>query len=46
MEKLLSLEKTMNFSITCDHRLIDGAQAGYALKTFIQKIENPIGLFI
>ena len=31
----------MSFSLTCDHRLIDGAQAAYFLKKFINKIEKP-----
>ena len=35
-------EKTfMNFSITCDHRFIDGATALRFLKSFVQKIEEP-----
>lgn len=33
--------KVMNFSMTCDHRLIDGAQAGYFLRDFIARIQNP-----
>ena len=39
-------KKTMNFSLTCDHRLIDGAVSAKALKYFIHKIENPLSLFI
>ena len=39
-------KKTMNFSLTCDHRLIDGAVSARALKCFIHKIENPLSLFI
>lgn len=31
----------MNFSITCDHRFIDGATAARFLKSFICKIEEP-----
>ena len=31
----------MNFSITCDHRFIDGATASRFLKSFICKIEEP-----
>ena len=31
----------INFSITCDHRFIDGATALRFLKSFIQKIEEP-----
>ena len=38
--------KAMNFSLTCDHRLIDGAAAARALQFFVQKIEKPLGLFI
>ena len=39
-------KKTMNFSLTCDHRLIDGAVSARVMKSFIQKIENPLSLFI
>ncbi|MBC6414781.1 MAG: 2-oxo acid dehydrogenase subunit E2 [Bdellovibrionales bacterium] len=31
----------INFSITCDHRFIDGATATRFLKSFVQKIEEP-----
>ena len=31
----------INFSITCDHRFIDGAAAVRFLKSFIEKIEEP-----
>lgn len=33
--------KAMNYTITCDHRLIDGAVAANFLKSFFQKIQNP-----
>jgi len=33
--------KVMNFTITADHRLIDGAVAANFLKSFIAKIQNP-----
>ncbi|MDX9730477.1 MAG: dihydrolipoamide acetyltransferase family protein [Bdellovibrionales bacterium] len=33
--------QTMNFTITADHRLIDGAVAANFLKAFITRIENP-----
>ena len=39
-------QKTMNFSLTCDHRLIDGAVSAKVLKSFIYKIENPLSLFV
>jgi pyruvate dehydrogenase E2 component (dihydrolipoamide acetyltransferase) len=31
----------MNFTITADHRLIDGAVAANFLKLFISKIQDP-----
>lgn len=37
----LIVEKSMNFTITCDHRLIDGAVAANFLKSFISKLQNP-----
>ncbi len=33
--------KAMNFTITADHRLIDGAVAANFLKVFFQRIEQP-----
>lgn len=33
--------KVMNFTITCDHRLIDGAVAARFLKSFINRMQNP-----
>lgn len=33
--------KAMNFTVTCDHRLIDGAEAARFLSKFISRIENP-----
>ncbi|MDZ4661325.1 MAG: dihydrolipoamide acetyltransferase family protein [Pseudomonadota bacterium] len=33
--------KFMNFTITADHRLIDGAVAANFLKAFLNRIENP-----
>ena len=33
--------KVMNFTITADHRLIDGAVAANSLKSFISKIQHP-----
>jgi pyruvate dehydrogenase E2 component (dihydrolipoamide acetyltransferase) len=37
----IDVHKTMNFTITCDHRLIDGAVAARFLKAFISRMENP-----
>lgn len=33
--------KVMNYTITCDHRLIDGAVAARFLKSFLEKMEKP-----
>jgi pyruvate dehydrogenase E2 component (dihydrolipoamide acetyltransferase) len=37
----LDVAKFMNFTVTCDHRLIDGAEAAKFLAAFIKRIENP-----
>ncbi len=37
----LDVMKVMNFTVTCDHRLIDGAVAARFLAAFIGRIENP-----
>ncbi len=42
----LDVIKVMNFTITADHRLIDGAVAAHFLKAFIQRIENPGALML
>ncbi len=36
----------MNFTITCDHRLIDGAVAANFMKAFVARIENPSHLML
>ena len=33
--------KSMNYTITADHRLIDGAVAARFLKSFLDKLQNP-----
>lgn len=35
------VEKAMNFTITADHRLIDGAVAAQFLKAFLARIQSP-----
>jgi pyruvate dehydrogenase E2 component (dihydrolipoamide acetyltransferase) len=37
----LAAIKVMNFTITCDHRLIDGAVAARFMKAFIGRIQKP-----
>lgn len=39
-------EQTMNFTATCDHRLIDGAVAANFLKSLISRLENPAQLML
>ena len=34
-------EKTMNFSVTSDHRLIDGAVAARFIMQFVERVSNP-----
>jgi pyruvate dehydrogenase E2 component (dihydrolipoamide acetyltransferase) len=38
--------RVMNFTITCDHRLIDGAVAANFMKAFVARIENPSQLML
>ena len=42
----LASSKMMNFTITADHRLIDGAVAANFLKAFFQRIESPGNLML
>jgi pyruvate dehydrogenase E2 component (dihydrolipoamide acetyltransferase) len=37
----VGVEKVMNFTITADHRLIDGAVAANFLKAFISRVQTP-----
>ncbi len=39
-------EQVMNFTITCDHRLIDGAVAANFMKSFASRLENPSHLLL
>jgi pyruvate dehydrogenase E2 component (dihydrolipoamide acetyltransferase) len=38
--------KTMNYTVTADHRLIDGAVAANFLKSFFAKVQNPAVLMM
>jgi pyruvate dehydrogenase E2 component (dihydrolipoamide acetyltransferase) len=40
----VGFKKQMNFTMTCDHRLIDGAVAARFLSAFIKRIEDPAAL--
>jgi pyruvate dehydrogenase E2 component (dihydrolipoamide acetyltransferase) len=39
-------QKMMNYTITCDHRLIDGAVAANFMKSFASRIESPSALML
>jgi len=38
--------KVMNYTVTCDHRIIDGAVAANFLNAFFKRIENPSHLLL
>lgn len=40
-DQKIEISKVMNFTITADHRLIDGAVAANFLKDFMSRIEQP-----
>ncbi|MCS6838102.1 MAG: 2-oxo acid dehydrogenase subunit E2 [Bdellovibrionaceae bacterium] len=45
-EGQIAIQKAMNFTITADHRLIDGAVAARFLRSFIEKISQPSRLLL
>jgi pyruvate dehydrogenase E2 component (dihydrolipoamide acetyltransferase) len=42
----LAFIKSMNFTVTADHRLIDGAVAARFMKAFVGRLENPGALML
>ena len=44
--KKFKIASVMNYTVTADHRLIDGAVAANFLKSLFNKIENPAELFV
>jgi pyruvate dehydrogenase E2 component (dihydrolipoamide acetyltransferase) len=42
----IKIRDMMNITATCDHRLIDGAQAARFLKKMIARLENPDSLLL
>jgi len=42
----IKIRDMMNITATCDHRLIDGAQAARFLKKLIARLENPDSLLL
>jgi pyruvate dehydrogenase E2 component (dihydrolipoamide acetyltransferase) len=45
-ESQFKVEKVMNFTITADHRLVDGAVAARFLKTLIERVSEPHRLLV
>ena len=46
MDGKFRAQKVMNYTVTCDHRLIDGAVAANFMKAFIARIQNPSQLML
>ena len=40
------IKQTMRVTMSCDHRVIDGAVGAQFLRTFKQIMENPLYLFL
>ena len=40
------VRQTMRVTMSCDHRVIDGATGAKFLQTFKQILENPLYLFL
>jgi len=46
MDGKFKAQKVMNYTVTCDHRIIDGAVAANFLNAFFKRIENPSHLLL
>jgi len=42
----VTVRKVMNFSVSCDHRVIDGYDAAKMMQDLKARIEDPTSLFI
>jgi pyruvate dehydrogenase E2 component (dihydrolipoamide acetyltransferase) len=42
----IAIRETMRVTMSCDHRVIDGATGAKFLQTFKQIMENPLYLFV
>ena len=42
----VAIRQTMRVTMSCDHRVIDGAIGAQFLQTFKQILENPLYLFL
>ena len=45
-EERIEIRQTMRVTMSCDHRVIDGATGARFLQTFKQIMENPVYLFL
>ena len=45
-EDRIEIRQTMRVTMSCDHRVIDGATGARFLQTFKQIMENPVYLFL
>jgi pyruvate dehydrogenase E2 component (dihydrolipoamide acetyltransferase) len=45
-DKQVVIKQTMRVTMSCDHRVIDGAVGAEFLRTFKQILENPLYLFV
>ena len=42
----IAVGNTMNITLACDHRTVDGATGAKFLQTLRQYIENPVTMFV
>jgi pyruvate dehydrogenase E2 component (dihydrolipoamide acetyltransferase) len=42
----IAIRQTMRVTMSCDHRVVDGATGAQFLQTFKQILENPLYLFL
>ena len=45
-ENEIAIRQTMRVTMSCDHRVVDGATGAKFLQTFKQIMENPLYLFV
>ena len=43
-EGQLAIRKRLRLTMSCDHRVIDGATGAQFLRTLVRMLENPLGM--
>ena len=43
-EGQLAVRKRLRLTMSCDHRIIDGATGAQFLRTLVRMLENPLGM--